>query len=129
MRNKESGPSQRQLRVAEQIRHALVETLQRGKFNEEVLIDAAPLVTVAEVRTTPDLKNATAYIMPLGQNNVEEIVDALNNSAYYFQKQVNRSSNLKFTPRIAFKIDDTFDEAAKIDELLKNIPKYADEEE
>ncbi len=129
MRNKESGPSQRQLRVAEQIRHALVETLQRGKFNEEVLIDAAPLVTVAEVRTTPDLKNATAYIMPLGQDNVEEIVDALNNSAYYFQKQVNRSSNLKFTPRIAFKIDDTFDEAAKIDELLKNIPKYADEEE
>jgi len=129
MTTKKSGPSQRQLRVAEQIRHALVETLQRGKFNEEVLIDAAPLVTVAEVRTTPDLKNATAYIMPLGQDNVEEIVTALNNSAYYFQKQVNRSSNLKFTPRIAFKIDDTFDEAAKIDELLKNIPKYADEEE
>lgn len=128
MRNRESGPSQRQLRVAEQIRHALVETLQRGKFNEEALIDAAPMVTVSEVRTSPDLKNATAYIMPLGSENIDEILVALNNEAYYFQKQVNRSSNLKFTPRIKFKADDTFDEAAKIDELLRNIPKYADDE-
>jgi ribosome-binding factor A len=129
MKNKESGRSQRQLRIAEQIRHALVETLQRGKFNEAALIDAAPLVTVAEVRLTSDLKNATAYISPLGQDNIEEILDALNKSAYYFQKQVGRTNSLKFTPRIKFESDDTFAEAAKIDELLRNIPKYADEEE
>lgn len=129
MKHRESGPSQRQLRVGEQIRHSIVETLQRGKFNDELLFEVAPLVTVAEVRTTPDLKHATAYIRPLGLENVGEIVEALNDSAYYFQKQINRSSNLKFTPRVRFKVDETFDEAAKIDTLLKNIPKYAEDDE
>ncbi|MCS5596017.1 MAG: 30S ribosome-binding factor RbfA [Alphaproteobacteria bacterium] len=129
MKHRESGPSQRQLRVGEQIRHSIVQTLQRGKFNDELLFEVAPLVTVAEVRTTPDLKQATAYIMPLGLDNVEEIVDALNEAAYYFQKQINQSSNLKFTPRVRFKIDDTFDEAAKIDTILQNIPKYAEDSE
>ncbi|MAH04901.1 MAG: 30S ribosome-binding factor RbfA [Pseudomonadota bacterium] len=129
MKHRESGPSQRQLRVGEQIRHSIVQTLQRGKFNDELLFEVAPLVTVAEVRTTPDLKQATAYIMPLGLDNAEEIVDALNEAAYYFQKQINQSSNLKFTPRVRFKIDDTFDEAAKIDTILQNIPKYAEDSE
>ena len=129
MKHRESGPSQRQLRVGEQIRHSIVQTLQRGKFNDELLFEVAPLVTVAEVRTTPDLKQATAYIMPLGLDNAEEIVDALNEAAYYFQKQINQSSNLKFTPRVRFKIDDTFDEAAKIDTILQNIPKYVEDSE
>ena len=129
MKHRESGPSQRQLRVGEQIRHSIVQTLQRGKFNDELLFEVAPLVTVAEVRTTPDLKQATAYIMPLGLDNAEEIVDALNEAAYYFQKQINQSSNLKFTPRVRFKFDDTFDEAAKIDTILQNIPKYAEDSE
>tara|TARA_R110002124_G_scaffold64985_2_gene177391 strand:- start:191222 stop:191686 length:465 start_codon:yes stop_codon:yes gene_type:complete len=129
MKKKTSGPSQRQLRVAEQIRHALVETLQRGTFKEPALIDSAPLVTVAEVRTSPDFRTATAYIMPLGEHNVEEVLVALNKSAYYFQKEINRTSNLKFTPRVSFKMDETFGEAAKIEDILKSIPKYIDDED
>jgi ribosome-binding factor A len=67
--------------------------------------------------------------MPLGEQNVEEILIALNKSAYYFQKEINRTSSLKFTPRITFKMDETFGEAAKIEDILKSIPKYIDDEE
>ena len=109
MRHKSKGPTQRQLRVSEQIRHMIVETLQRGHFKSELLIDAASDVTVSEVRVSPDLKQATAYIMTLGGENMEEVLPALNESAYYFQKEISKSSNLKFTPKIKFVIDTSFD--------------------
>ena len=119
--NTSSGPSQRQLRVGEQLRHAIVETLQRGKFNDILLLDAAHNITVTEVRSSPDLKNATAFVMSLGGSNMTELLPALNDAAPYFQKEINRKLTLKFTPRISFVKDKSFDEAQKIDNILKNL--------
>ena len=116
-----AGPSQRQLRVGEQLRHVIAETMQRGHFHDPLLVDAAPLVTVSEVRVSPDLKNATAYVMALGGSNMDEILPALNDVAAYFQKEVSRQLDLKFTPRIRFVTDRSFDEGNKIDNILKNL--------
>lgn len=113
------GPSQRQLRVGEQLRHIIAEVLSRGHFHNEVLLDAH--ITVAEVRVTPDLKQAKAYVMSLGGQDMEEILPALNEEAYAVQKEVSRQSNLKFTPKIRFVRDESFDEAQKIDELLRGV--------
>jgi len=115
-------PSQRQLRVGEQLRHIIAETMQRGHFSHEDLLDAQR-ITVTEVRVSPDLRNATAYVMPLGGYDIEDILPALNEEHHIFQKEVNRQSNLKFTPRIHFKTDKTFDEAERIENLLRDIHK------
>ena len=116
-----SGPSQRQLRVGEQIRHAIVEVLQKGKFDDIALIDASHTVTVSEVRTSPDLKNATAYVMTLGGAHLDEVLPALNDAAGYIQSQVGRKVHLKFTPRLRFVRDGSFDEAQKINSLLADL--------
>lgn len=121
-----SEPSQRQLRVGEQIRHIVAETMRRGHFHNEKLLDAGN-ITVTEVCITPDLKNAKAYVMTLGGADMDEILPALNESAGIFQKEINRRSNLKFTPRISFRADNSFDEAQKIDTLLRGI-HYAEPE-
>lgn len=115
-------PSQRQRRVGEQIRHIIADTLQRGHFHDEILLNAAN-ITVTEVRPSPDLKQATAYVMALGGKDMDSILPALNNNAAVFQKEINRQSNLKFTPKIRFKMDKTFGEAARIEELLREIKK------
>jgi ribosome-binding factor A len=115
------GPSQRQLRVAEQVRHILAETMQRGKFTDAALYEAAQNVTVAEVRMSPDLKHARAYVMTLGGRNMDAILPALNDAAGLFQKELARKLSMKFTPRVKFVTDDTFDEAEKINNLLKNL--------
>ena len=98
MQKDQNGPSQRQLRVGEQIKHIIVETLQRGHFHEEVLLDAAANVTVTEVRPSPDLRNATAYVISLGGIDMDHILPALNREAHTFQKEINAKANLKFTP-------------------------------
>ena len=121
------GPSQRQLRVGEQIRHIMVETLRDGSFRDERLIDGGMTVTISEVRCTPDLKNATAYIMTLGGENFDEMLEALNASAALFQREINHKANLKFTPRVAFKRDKSFDEAQKIEGILRNIAPVSDD--
>ncbi len=121
MSQKSSGPSQRQLRVAEQLRHSISETLRRGHFRNEALLDSGNRVTVTEVRISPDLKNATAYVMTLGGQNIDETLPALNDAAAYFQKEINSHTNLKFTPKVRFKKDETFDEVTKIDNILKNL--------
>lgn len=113
-------PSQRQLRVGEQLRHIIAETMQRGHFEHEILLDAKR-VTVSEVRVSPDLKNATAYVMSLGGKDMDQILPALNEEHQVFQKEINRQSSMKFTPRVTFKRDKTFDEAQRIDELLRDI--------
>ncbi|MFP4312770.1 MAG: 30S ribosome-binding factor RbfA [Alphaproteobacteria bacterium] len=120
------GPTQRQLRVGEQLRHIIAETMQRGHFSHVALLDAKQ-VTVSEVRVSPDLRNATAYVMPLGGYNIDEILPALNEEHQVFQKEINRQSNMKFTPRVSFKRDKTFDEVQKIDDLLNSI-HYSDQE-
>ena len=119
------GPSQRQLRVGEQIRHIVAETLLRGHFHDPVLLDAGK-VTVTEVRVAPDLKHATAYVLSLGGMNMDDILPALNNVAAYFQGEINRKTDLKFTPKLRFVIDDTFDKVQKLDSILNNL-KYSED--
>lgn len=120
MKHKSAEPSQRQLRVGEQLRHIIAETMQRGHFHDESLLDSGR-ITVTEVRVSPDLKNATAYVLALGDKDTDKILPVLNESAPAFQKQINRQSNMKFTPRIRFVKDHSFEEAQKIDDLLRDI--------
>lgn len=122
-----SGPSQRQLRVGEQIRHIVADTLSRGHFHHESLLDSGK-ITVTEVRISPDLKNASAYVMPLGGIDMDTILHSLNNETRIFQKEINRQSNLKFTPRVRFVSDESFDNVSSIESILKDINLPADEE-
>ena len=115
-----SEPSQRQRRVGEQLRHVIAEILQTGKFHEEDL--EASSITVSEVRPSPDLKNATVYVMPLGGGDLSVVLEALNESKFYFQKEINKKLRLKSTPRLTFKADHSFEQAERIETLLKNIP-------
>lgn len=123
----QTGPSQRQLRVGEQIRHIMAETLARGHFNDSVLIDMASSITVTEVRPTPDLRQATAYVISLGGLDMEKILPALNKDAHLFQKEINTKANLKFTPKVRFKHDTSFESVQKLDALLSNIT-YSDQD-
>jgi ribosome-binding factor A len=111
---------QRQLRVGEEIRHVISQTLQRGGFDDPALMNSG-LITVTEVKIAPDLKNATVFAMPLGGIHLDETLEALNAQAYYFQKEIARHMKMKFTPRLVFKADETFGEAEKIDRILKQI--------
>ncbi|NCO03120.1 MAG: 30S ribosome-binding factor RbfA [Alphaproteobacteria bacterium] len=124
---KPSGPSQRQLRVGEQLRQIIAEVMQRGHFRDPALIEGASFVTVTEVRPSPDLKQATAYIIPLGGKDIEIILPALNDSAAIFQKEINKQSTMKFTPRIRFKMDTSFDNVQKLENILGKIT-YSDQE-
>ncbi len=114
------GPSQRQLRVGEQIKQIIAELLTRADFYHEALINAGH-ITVGEVRVTPDLRNAKAYVMSLGGENMDEIILALNEESQMFSKEINRQSNMKFTPKIRFVKDDSVEEAQRIDELLASV--------
>jgi ribosome-binding factor A len=111
-----SAPSQRQLRVAELIRHALSEMLTRGEIHDEVL--TSHVVTVPEVRMTPDLKLATIYVVPLGGKDVEPVLAALSRHKRFIRGELAHAVNLKFAPDIRFMKDESFDEASRIDQLL-----------
>lgn len=113
---KHREPSQRQLRVGEELRHALSRILQRGELRDPALQGVA--VTVTEVRISPDLKNATAYVMPLGGARREEVMEGLGRSAGYLRSQIAQEVPLRFTPSLAFAIDTSFDHASRINELL-----------
>ncbi len=115
-RQKNREPSQRQLRVGEELRHALSHLLQRGELRDPALQDVA--VTVTEVRISPDLKNATAYVMPLGGRHAAEVIEGLTRSAGYLRGQLARAVPLRFSPGLAFALDTSFDHASRIDELL-----------
>lgn len=109
-------PSQRQLRVAELIRHSLAEMLARGDIHDDVL--AEHVVTIPEVRMSPDLKLATVYLMPLGGGDRQPVLEAFNRHRRYIRGEIAHKINLKFAPDIRFSIDETFDEADRIDRLL-----------
>ncbi|PZQ43819.1 MAG: 30S ribosome-binding factor RbfA, partial [Micavibrio aeruginosavorus] len=111
-----------------QIKHVLADALLRGHFQNPVLLDSASLVTVTEVRVSPDLKHATAYVIPLGGANLDEIMPALNDEAHTLQKEINRQTQLKFTPKLQFRFDETFDKANRLESIFSNI-KYSDQEE
>lgn len=121
-------PSQRQLRVAEQVRHVLSETLLRGHFHTEELLNAAPTLSISEVRISPDLKNATAYVSSLKNEDIGALIESLNEENAVFQKEVATQVRMKFTPRIYFKYDDSQDRVRRLDELLHNLPTGQDNE-
>lgn len=110
--------SQRQLRVAEQIRHNLVDMLQRGHFRDPALADAH-WITVTAVEIGPDLKHATAFVMPLGGKNADVLIEALNRAAGFFRSETAAKMDLRYAPKISFRIDHSFDEAARIEGLLR----------
>src|SRR5579883_3426884 len=111
------GPSQRQLRVGEEIRHLLAELLERGDMRDPELRDAR--ITVTSVDVSPDLRNATAFVMPLGGRDSEKILAALKRAAPWFRGRVGEKARLRSAPDIRFQLDRTFDEADKINALLR----------
>jgi ribosome-binding factor A len=116
--HKPTGPSQRMLRVGELVRHALAAIFARGDVEDDALRGA--VITVPEVRMTPDLKIANAYVMPLGGTHAEEIVAALNRHRKFIRGRVAPQINMKFAPEVRFFVDDTFEEAGRIDALLRS---------
>ncbi len=117
-KEQDSGPSQRQLRVGELVRHAVAEVLARGEAPDEVLLSHPG--TVPEVRMSPDLRLATVYVMPLGGRDQEAVLAALDRNKKFLRGEVVRRVNLKFAPELRFRIDERFDEAERIDRLLRS---------
>lgn len=111
-------PSQRQLRVGEVVRHALSAFLSRDEILDPDLDGA--FITVPEVRMAPDLKIAKVYIMPLGGQKTDVVVEALNRNQKFIRGQVVASLNLKHAPEFRFFADDTFEEAGRIEKLLRS---------
>jgi ribosome-binding factor A len=116
-RDQSAGGSQRQLRVGELIRHEVAEMLSRGDVHDPVV--EAHMITVPEVRMSPDLRLATIYVMPLGGRDEKEVVDALERNKRYVRGEIARRVNLKFAPEIRFRVDERFDEAERIEKLLR----------
>jgi ribosome-binding factor A len=112
-----AGGSQRQLRVGELIRHELADMLSRGDIHDAVV--EAHMITVPEVRMSPDLRLATIYVMPLGGRDEERVLEALDRNKKYVRGEIARRVNLKFAPDIRFRIDERFDEAERIEKLLR----------
>lgn len=117
-------PSQRQLRVGEEIRSALAQIFAHGETHNPILDGSS--ITVSEVRISPDLKNATAYVMPLAGSNKEAVMAALADNASRLRGMVTRKIILRTSPRIAFKLDTSFEEANRINLLLNSERVRAD---
>jgi ribosome-binding factor A len=112
------GPSQRALRAGELVRHAVAEILARGEVHDPVI--ETHLITVPEVRMSPDLRLATVYIMPLGGQDATAILAALERNKRYLRGEIAHRVNLKFAPDIRFRVDERFDEADRIERLLRS---------
>jgi ribosome-binding factor A len=111
------GGSQRQLRVGETVRHAIADILAHGSVHDSDL--EGHIVTVPEVRMSPDLKLATVYVMPLGGKDTEIVLAALARNKKFLRGEVAHRVNLKFAPDLRFRVDDRFDEAERIEKLLR----------
>ena len=116
------GPSQRQLRAGELIRHALVDILREEDFSDAALLGVS--VTVTEVRMSPDLKHATVFAERLGGGHAGEVIEALNRHARFLRGRLGHVIDMKFTPDLKFIHDESFDEAAKMDRLFQD-PRVA----
>jgi ribosome-binding factor A len=112
-----SGGSQRQLRVGETVRHAVAEILSHGSVHDPDL--EGHIITVPEVRMSPDLKLATIYVMPLGGRDTEIVIAALERHKKFLRGELARRINLKFAPDVRFRVDERFDEAERIEKLLR----------
>ncbi|QUT07024.1 30S ribosome-binding factor RbfA [Sphingobium phenoxybenzoativorans] len=116
------GPSVRVLRVGEQVRHVLSEILMRGDVHDDVL--ANHVVSITEVRMSPDLRHATAFIKPLLGKDEEAVLKALRTNTAYLQREVAKRIKLKYAAKLKFIADESFDEGSHIDKLLRD-PKVA----
>ena len=112
----EAVVNQRQQRVAEEIRHVLANIIQRGELKDPQLMDLS--VTVSEVRVSPDLKNATAFIAPLGGGSSEALATAMNRAAPFIRMRLGKKLSLKYLPKVIFEADKSFDYAQKIETIL-----------
>lgn len=112
------APSQRQLRVGEVIRHALADILQRGAIHDPALDGV--VVTVPEVRMTPDLKSATVYVIPLGGKGADAVLPAFERNKRYLRGEIAHRVNLRYTPDLRFRLDESFAEGERIDALLRS---------
>ena len=114
-----TGPSQRQLRVGEQVRHALSDLLQRGEVRDDVI--EATVISVSEVSMSPDLKLATAFISPLGARDDQAVIKALAKNARFIRGRVSGAlRQLKYMPEFRFRLDTSYDNMARIDALLRS---------
>lgn len=114
--NDHNGPSQRQLRVGELIRRTLADVLARGDlFDPDI---AHMSITVGEVRVSPDLKNATVHVLPLGGQDAEKAIAALNRNTSELRRHLNKNVHLKFSPKLKFLVDTTFDQMDETRRLL-----------
>jgi ribosome-binding factor A len=113
-----SGPSQRQLRAGELIRHSLVEIIREKEIIDPGLEGVS--VTVTEVRMSPDLRHAVCFVEPLGGQSPEQVVDALNRHAKFLRGRLGRNIEMKFTPDLKFLHDESFNEAARMNRLFEN---------
>ncbi len=111
-----AGPTQRQLRVGEEIRHLLSAIFIRGEFRDPALSDVQ--VTVTEVRISPDLKNATAFVTRLGRSDVAQIIPALTRAVPYLRGELARGMRLRVVPGLSFQPDTALEYAMHVDELL-----------
>jgi len=114
-----TGPSQRQLRVGETLRHTLSEILMREDFFDPDLANVS--ITISEISVSPDLANARVYTMPLGGVNIELVLPALNRLAPVIQSLVAKKVHLRRTPRLRFLLDDSFENAARMNKLFAAI--------
>ncbi len=110
------GPSQRQLRVGESLRHALAELLGRRELRDPALADVS--ITVTEVQVSSDMRKATVYVLPLGAEDVETVLEGLGRAAPHLGSQVARLTKLKYSPRLSFTAETSFDHAARIDAVI-----------
>ena len=111
-----AGPSQRQLRVGELIRRTLSDIFLRGDLHEPAL--AGVSITVGEVRTSPDLKVATVYVLPLGGVNADGVLEALNRARAELRRQVTRAVTLRHSPELRFVLDESYDRMDRTREML-----------
>ena len=116
-----STKSQRQLRVGEELRHLISNVLLRESFYDQIIENNT--ITITEVNVSPDLKNAKVYIMPLGGKNKLEVLDSLNKSNGRIKKLISININLRQIPKLKFKIDETFEYAKNIENILQKIKK------
>jgi ribosome-binding factor A len=116
-RDQPAGGSPRQLRVGELIRHELADILARGDIHDPVI--EGHMITVPEVRMTGDLRLATIYVMPLAGRDEQAVLDALERNKRYVRGEISRRVNLKFAPEIRFRLDERFEEAERIEKLLR----------
>ncbi|AXA40678.1 MULTISPECIES: 30S ribosome-binding factor RbfA [Rhizobium] len=114
-----SAPSQRMLRVGEQVRAAITQVLQRGEVRDDII--EATVISISEVRMSPDLKIATAYVTPLGVSDHSIVIEALNRNARFIRGRLGQQlRQMKYMPEVRFRDDTSFDNYKKIDELLRS---------